>query len=437
MHIKAIKSVAVIGYVTGNLGLGVLARNVISSLQSLGVAVTALDVDPGVGRARHDLRYEHLCVQRWSDLPHELTIWVLAPEALGHFALRESAVYLRPGVLNIALTMWELPVLPRHLAACVELFDIVVAQSDYIHHVMNNHASCVRTIPGKHFLDLPDNIKGNRKRFGLPDDGVVFACAFDPHSDVMRKNPTAVLRAFNDALGNESNAYLAIKVNAKTLPKASNPVVTQLVAHAASHPRVRVMTEVLDYRETLAFYASCDAYVSLHRAEGLGLGLMEAMALGKPAIATAWSGNMTFMSDSNSCLVGYQLVPVVASISAYRKNLQRSSVVWADPIVAEAAAWMRQLYDDPDLRLRIGSEAARASASYKAQAAQCEFLETIATIAHNWRLCGTDVRLMADRERRLAACQTALHPPLQHALGRAQDVYDRHIGWRFRRGASQ
>src|SRR5581483_6444927 len=120
----------------------------------------------------------------------------------------------------------------------------------------------------------------------------------------------AVVNAFIDALGNEPNAYLAVKVNARNLPSALARDQLRLLDRVASHPRIRVIKEVMDYTQTLTFYASCDVYVSLHRAEGLGLSLMEAMALGKPVIATAWSGNMSFMSDRDSCLVGCRLIPV-------------------------------------------------------------------------------------------------------------------------------
>src|SRR5579862_8277946 len=104
MNIEPIRTVAVIGHVTGNLGLGVLARDVISALQSRGVSVAALDIDPGIGRVRHDLAHDNLCVERWSDLPGGVAIWVLSPEYLGRTALRFPNLYLRRDALNVALS---------------------------------------------------------------------------------------------------------------------------------------------------------------------------------------------------------------------------------------------------------------------------------------------------------------------------------------------
>src|SRR6185369_6274208 len=103
--------------------------------------------------------------------------------------------------------------------------------------------------------------------------------------------------------------------------------------------------ESLGYDSVLSLYASLDVYLSLHRSEGLGLGLMEAMALGKPVIATGWSGNMSFMNHTNGCLVGYDLVPVAqtATHRYYQREFLGADTVWAEPHIDEASAWMTKL----------------------------------------------------------------------------------------------
>src|SRR5206468_306111 len=121
--------------------------------------------------------------------------------------------------------------------------------------------------------------------------------------------------------------------------------------------RVTLIESILTYAEVLQLYASCDVFVSLHRAEGFGLGLMEAMALGKPVIATGWSGNMTFMNRVNSCLVGFRLIPVDGSVGPYSRAFLGREVRWADPETDEAAAWMQVLARDATLRASIGQKA--------------------------------------------------------------------------------
>ena len=110
-----------------------------------------------------------------------------------------------------------------------------------------------------------------------------------------------------------------------------------------------------------ALLASIDVYTSLHRAEGFGLGIAEAMSLGKPVIATAYSGNMDYTTRTNSCLVGYQLRPIEESdldMSPHGKVVYEPGLVWAEPNIGQAARWMRYLYDHPEERARIGAAGA-------------------------------------------------------------------------------
>jgi hypothetical protein len=154
----------------------------------------------------------------------------------------------------------------------------------------------------------------------------------------------------------------------------------------------------------------------MHRAEGLGLGLMEAMALGKPVIATAWSGNMTFMNHTNSCLVSYRLVPVVASIAEYSRL--GDGAYWAEPNVGEAAAWMHQLMGDPTLRARLGTQAAEDMARLEAEANGGRLLKELQAIWASRSFLPARVEqtakprhlqeLVAERDRRIAQLESEL-----------------------------
>ena len=104
--------------------------------------------------------------------------------------------------------------------------------------------------------------------------------------------------------------------------------------------------------------ACCDVYVSLHRSEGFGLGIAEAMLAGRPAVATAYSGNLDFMTYQNSCLVGYRLTDVTTAEIHFNPGMEivyEPDQLWADADVAQAARWMRTLYENPGLRERLGA----------------------------------------------------------------------------------
>src|SRR5262249_39562651 len=195
-----------------------------------------------------------------------------------------------------------------------------------------------------------------------------------------RKNPLPTLEAFQRAFPADDRAMLVIKVNNPMAGPALHPIVRQLRGQCAEDSRLRLVEEPLFYRDILTLYASCDAFVSLHRAEGLGLGLMEAMALGKPVIGTAWSGNMIFMSGSNSCPVGYRLLAGKTSLDVYSKRLLGRRALGGGPDVDDTPDWMRRLVTEPSLRLSIGLRAAESMTAWEAEASRGAFLDELRSI---------------------------------------------------------
>ena len=371
----------VIGHVSGNLGLGVTARNVVRTLIERGCSVSILDLDPGLGRGAKDRTYQDITVASSDRLPHAMNLFVLPPTALA--MLSEASPHLFSAkTVKIAFTMWELPVVPTALAPALETLDLIIAESEYIRHTFQCQLSGVHTAYAPHPLYLPDGIVGNRSRFGVPDDSVVFVTGFEPYSDVERKNTRAVIDAFQRSLGNNPRAYLLIKVNNSTAKGRLHESVMLLQRYAQGSDRIRFITDPFTYEEVLSLYAAADVFVSLHRAEGLGLGMMEAMALGKPVIATGWSGNMSFMDHRCACLIGYRLIPVNGTLGIYRKDQAGPRAVWADPDVADAATWMHRLADDPELRRTIGEKARVHLEEFQRIARRGDFVDEIEAL---WR----------------------------------------------------
>lgn len=371
----------VIGHVSGNLGLGVAGRNVVRALLERGCPVAILDLDPGLGRGGYDKTYGEYMVASPDQLPYDINVFVLPPNAIEHLCVLMPQLF-SDDRLNASFSLWELPVIPPAWRPALEALDVLVAVSEFIRYTVQFNLSGVHSLYAPHPIYLPDGIRGDRKSYGLPDNGVVFVTSFEPYSDVERKNTRAVIDAFLRGVGSDTRAWLVVKVNNAMYRGRLHPGVAALQAAARGHQRIQCITREFTYAEVLGLYAAADVYVSLHRAEGLGLGMMEAMALGKPVIATGWSGNLSFMDHRCACLVGYRLIPANGTIDQYRHEKLCPGGVWAEPDIEDAAAWMRRLIDDHSLRAEIGDKARERMTAFQTIARRGDFVEELEAL---WR----------------------------------------------------
>ena len=281
----------------------------------------------------------------------EYVYMILSRNASGPLAIRES--------LNVCVPFWELPVLPGKWRPVLSAMDLVLAPTQFIRDAVH------RTDPGlqvAHYpqaVRLPTGIVADRSAFEIPAGTTAFVFSLTVQSVVSRKNPTAAIQAFQRAFPKErEDVLLLLRIHSTGDNAPCRAVVESLRQDATGDGRIRFVKGTMSYTEVLSLYASADVYISLHRSEGLGLGPMEAMALGKPVIATGWSGNMDFMTGENSAPIGYHLVPVdILRSSAYGERRLRSAACWAEPDLDEAARAMRSLADDPQLRARLGAKA--------------------------------------------------------------------------------
>jgi glycosyltransferase involved in cell wall biosynthesis len=378
----------VIGHITGNLGLGVLARNVLRTLVTLGYPVAALDVDPGLGRGKHDLSLEGLSVKAPDDLPYGINLFVLPAPSLQDLLPSLERLVLDRSRINVALPMWELSVLPPGWKAIFEFFDVLVAGSTFIRSTLDFSLSNTFVVQGHQPVFLPGDVRADRKRFGIPEEKTVFLTAYEPQSDPHRKNPEGAITAFLSAFPDDPCAFLVVKANNAAASGAEHPSVTRLRRLADASDRALFLTGDYPYADVLSIFASVDVVVSLHRAEGLGLVPMEAMALGKPVVGTAWSGNMAYMDHTNACLVDHELKSVEGSAGIYERLLRGVSATWAEPNLVTAAAWMKRLANDPALRVELGRKAKEGIEAYNAEALRGVYLDELEAIyRHRDILC--------------------------------------------------
>ena len=191
-----------------------------------------------------------------------------------------------------------------------------------------------------------------RRELGVPTDGFVFLYMFDALSVPARKNPMAVVEAFEKAARRFSRpAWLVLKmINGDR----ENDLRRRLEAARARTPNIVTIERYLKRPELNALFQAADCYVSLHRAEGYGLTLAESMFLGKPVIATGWSANMDFMTPWNSIPVPYQLVQLDQDHGPYPAGQW-----WAEPDIDAAAAAMVRVVNEPDYASALGANASR------------------------------------------------------------------------------
>jgi glycosyltransferase involved in cell wall biosynthesis len=328
--------VNLVGYLTGELGLGVAARRMRIALEAAGVPVASVSYDRTSSRRSSD-------GTRSMDAPYHFNLIVITPDQLPYFVEDVGAEFLA-GHHNIGLWYWETDVLtPRQLSSFAWV-DEVWGATTYLCDVFASAERVpVTHVPVPLVFDDPHATAEDRARLGL-DDRFTVLFSFDFLSVVERKNPLGLIEAYRRAFGPDDGARLILKgINGDVFPDKRE----ELFDAAADRPDIEVWNRYLSSRDRLALVQSVDCYASLHRSEGLGLTMAEAMALGTPVVATAYSGNLDFMDEDSALLVPAEEILIGPG------HLYPADGHWADPDLDVAAAHLRALKDDPELARRL------------------------------------------------------------------------------------
>ena len=430
----------VIGYVTSNVSLGITARHFIKLFLDKGIPVSVYDIDYHRAPNARSTEYDSLTVKPGTELPYSINLFFLSMGHLPKLFLNPTAGLFSSASLNVGLIWCEETIIPKRYREALHLFDVVLAGSHFVRQIFDTNISDILTLDCVHPLFIPADIVVDRSNFDLPNDRLLFIASFDPHHDTARKNPfgavDAFLAAFPEVYGESNLPHLVVKLN-NTEIKSNDcdpmALVDELKARCAGNSRVHFIAKSLSYSEVLSLYDSCDVFVSMHRAEGLGLGLLECMALGKPVIATAWSGNMSFMKHTNSCLVGYDLVPY-SGMAAKGVDQLGKKALWAEPHLDEAANWMKKLADDIGLRQRIGLQAMKDAKAYHEIAKRIEFMDELKAILEEKAfLLGRQQDKKADLSALRQAQQEFNFSGWAGMKRRIEALLNKHLLWRFKK----
>ncbi|HLY57177.1 MAG TPA: glycosyltransferase family 4 protein, partial [Stellaceae bacterium] len=290
--------------------------------------------------------------------------------------LLERPSLLDDGAYRIGYWPWELPHWPGEWQCAFGLVDEVWASSRYTLAAYEEATLLpLRQMPLAVSVDRI--VMRSRAAFGLPEDRLLFLYVFDGHSYIARKNPEAVVAAFRQAFPTGSEPVgLVLKMMGGD---RTDPRETALFASIAEDPRIMVIDGVIPRGEVLGLIAACDIYVSLHRAEGFGRTIAEAMLLRRPVIATGFSGSDELVGPETALPVAWGRRAVGPDEYPFGDGQW-----WADPDIDHAAWCLRRLADSPSARARLAESAYRHVSGRHAPAlVGARYAARLAEIARN------------------------------------------------------
>jgi glycosyltransferase involved in cell wall biosynthesis len=322
------------GFLEGELGLGEVARKLGRGLERAGIPFATITYRRIASRQEHRVQLQ---ASGEAEARFDTNLICLNADYLHTFMSDVGAEFFS-GRYSIGVWFWETNLFRPENRAGFRFVDEVWVGSEYVRRAVSAQTETpVLVVPLP--VEEPPEPALSRADVGFPSE-FTFLFTFDFVS-AERKNPAAVVRAFKRAFGPGEGPVLVLKsINGRERKPRS---LEELESLTEGRPDIHIRDGYVAAAEKEALTAACDCFVSLHRSEGFGLTMAEAMSYGKPVIATGYSGNLEFMDEDNSYLVPYRLTAVPADWWAYSPG-----AVWADPDIEAAADIMRRVVDDPE-----------------------------------------------------------------------------------------
>jgi glycosyltransferase involved in cell wall biosynthesis len=398
-----------VGYLNSERGVGEAARQVLTTLRAGEVPTATIDTpaEPdrisleleGLTNEDHPYDFNLICVNA------DMLPAVSAGLGEGFFENRHSA----------GLWFWEVSKFPEFWRGSFEHINEVWVASEHVAQALRPLSPVpVYTMRLAIAPDPPRKL--SRAEMGMPD-GFCFLFVFDYRSIFRRKNPLGVVEAFRDTFEPGSGPSLVIK----SICGDEFPAEREKLAEAVrDRPDIHLIEETVAPEVKNAMIAGCDCYVSLHRSEGFGLTMAEAMHYGRPVIATAYSGNLDFMTEENSYLVPHTMVEIGPDADPYPADTK-----WAEPDLGRASALMRQVFEDPEAAAERGRRAAHGIRRTHSLQTSCESIEARVDEVRRNRLISrlqppTGGRPPSTSRDRLEHLLSLSEPPPRRGAGRVR-----------------
>lgn len=274
----------------------------------------------------------------------------------------------------IGYFMWETDLLPRQMHRALDLVDEIWTATGFVANAFRRVSSTPVHVTG-HAVDVESCEVVDRTQLGIAEDAFVVHFSFDANSTVARKNPNAAIDAFTKAFEGDPSAVFVLKARnmqqAEHLARSGDPHARGLLERVHNNPSIRLVTGEWSYGRSLGLIDMADCLISLHRSEGYGYSIAEAMALGTPVIGTDYSGSRDLLTSDTGWPVGYDLVGVLPEEYFYWEP----DMVWADANVSEAAQALVDVRAGREVQDRVRAARDRVAARATLDSLRGEYLK--------------------------------------------------------------
>ena len=351
-----------IGYATSPMGLGEDLRTFAALLERLAIPFSIIDL-PTESSGKIAITFKHLCATQFAT-----SIFFMSPMECEKIAKQYPPLFTQPKT-KIGFFLWELPDFPDQYLPALKLVDQIWCPTKFVQSsFMAKSKQLTLTIPLP-VIQPPGSGRDFRKELGIPKDAFVALFMFDLHSTQNRKNPQGAVQAFMQFAQNKPDAYFVLKIN------RWQDMDRRQLDWLPNDPRIKIVTDTLNPAELTALYHSANCYLSLHRSEGFGRTLVEALQHGLTLISTNYSGPADYITAQNTQIIEW--LPQTVRKGDYPFN---HFSMWADPIISQAASALQTLYLSP--RGKPNKEAIASGNAYTVENLAAKYRGVIASYLH-------------------------------------------------------
>lgn len=326
--------VNVFGFIGGEFGLGEAVRLIIKALNKAEIPVSLINYDVETNHNHNDNTFNNLC----NKAIYPINLVLMGPSEAKRVLIHYPEDFFK-NKYNIFYLNWESEYIPQEYIDNFSFYDEIWVPAQYCKDILTKFCNItVKVIPYPIEIEV-DNKPDEEAETFYNKNTFNFFFMFDYNSSMERKNTLNLINAFEKAFGKDD---ISVSLTIKTSKSIKFVKERELLeSHIGGFKNIKIVEKIYDKQTLYKIIKGCDAYISLHRSEGFGLTMAEAMFFGKPVIATNYSGNLEFMNQTNSFLVDSKKAKIDSSVINYDSN-----TIWSEPSVDHASELMRLVKDN-------------------------------------------------------------------------------------------